>query len=63
MYAHLCFLLIIIANVILMSSPICFCQVRLCNNAALPEQDQCYEAVGAAMDKELSVWRPLEEDP
>lgn len=35
----------------------------LCYNAALPEQDQCYEAVGAALDKELSVWRPVEKDP
>lgn len=41
----------------------CFCQVWLRYDAALPEQDQRYEAVGAAMDKELSVWRPVEEDP
>lgn len=48
--------------VIKSSPPICFCQMRLCYDAALPEQDQRYEAVGTAMDKELSVWRPLEED-
>lgn len=47
----------------LASPPLCLFQVWLCYDAALSEQDQCYEAVGAAMDKELSVWRPLEKDP
>lgn len=44
------------------TTSVCF-KVWLCYDAALSEQNQCYEAVGAAMDKELSVWRPLEKDP
>lgn len=40
-----------------------FCvQVRLCDDASLTQQNQRNEAVGAALDQKLSVWRSVEED-
>lgn len=37
-------------------------QVRLRDDASVSEQDQRHEAVGAALDQELPVWRSVEED-
>lgn len=37
--------------------------MRLRDDAALPQQDQRHEAMGAALDQELPVWRSVEEDP
>ncbi len=38
-------------------------QVRLCDDASFSQQDKRNEAVGAALDQKLSVWRSMEEDP
>lgn len=38
-------------------------QVRLRHDASFTEQNKRHEAVGAALDQELSVWRSVEEDP
>lgn len=37
-------------------------QVRLRDDAPFSEQNKCHEAVGAALDQKLSVWRTLEAD-
>lgn len=37
-------------------------QVWLCDHAPLAQQDQRNEAVGATLDQELPVRRPLEKD-
>lgn len=38
-------------------------QVRLRDDASVSQQNQRHEAVGAALDQELPVWRSVEEDP
>lgn len=40
-----------------------FSQVWLCDNASFSQQDKCNEAVGAALDQKLSVWRSMEKNP
>lgn len=40
-----------------------YLQVWLRHDASLAKQNQRHEAVGAALDQELLVWRPVEEDP
>lgn len=37
-------------------------QVWLCDDASFSQQDKRHEAVGAALDQKLSVWRSVEED-
>lgn len=38
-------------------------QVRLCDDAPLAQQQQRYEAVGAALDQKLPVWRVVAPHP